>query len=52
MYLRKHNYDLDFGYVRVKNLNNINYFLQDKEEQFSEKEVQRLIGRVKSDVAK
>ncbi|GKS67574.1 hypothetical protein YTPLAS73_11210 [Nitrosarchaeum sp.] len=46
------NYNDDYGYVKVKNLNNINYFLQNKEEQFSEKEVNRLIGRIKGDVTK
>ena len=45
-------YDDDYGYVSVKNLNNINYFLQKREEQFSEKEVKRLIGRVKGDITK
>ena len=44
------NYDHDYGYVKVKNLNNINYYLQNTEEQFSEKEVSRLIGRIKGDV--
>jgi len=45
-------YDNNYGYVSVKNLNNINYFLQKKEEQFSEKEVGRLIGRIKGDITK
>ena len=38
--LKEANYDLDFGYVKVKNLNNINCFLQNKEEHFSKKGVQ------------
>ena len=46
------NYDDDYGYVTVKNLNNINYYLQKKNEQFSAKEVSRLIGRVKGDITK
>jgi len=46
------NYDPDYGYVKVKSLNNINYFLQNKEEQFSDKDVNRLIGRVKGDITK
>ena len=46
------NYDPDYGFVKVKNLNNINYFLQNKEEEYSEKEVSRLINRVKGDVTK
>ena len=41
-----------YGYVTVKNLNNINDYLQNKREQFSDKEVKRLIGRVKGDVTK
>lgn len=45
-------YDDDYGYVSVKNLNNINYFLQKREEQFSEKEVKRLIGRIKGNITK
>ena len=46
------NYDDDYGYVIVKNLNNINYYLQNREERFSEKEVKRLIGRIKDDITK
>ena len=46
------NYDEDYGYVKVKNLNIINYFLQNKDKQFSVKEVGRLIGRVKGNVTK
>jgi len=46
------NYDENYGFVKVKDLNNINYFLQNKEEQFSEKEVNRLIGRIKGDITK
>lgn len=39
-----------YGYVTVTNLNNINTFLQNRHPQFSEKEVKRLIKRVKGDV--
>ena len=46
------NNDDNYGYVVVKNLNNINYYLQKREEQFSEKEVERLIGRIRGDVTK
>ena len=46
------NNDDGYGYIIVKNLNNINYYLQNRNEQFSEKEVQRLIGRVKGDITK
>ena len=45
-------HDENYGYVKVKNLNNINSFLQNREDQFSEKEVSRLIGRIKSDITK
>ena len=44
--------DPDYGYVVVKNLNDINYFIQSKPERYSEKEVNRLIDRVKGDVTK
>ena len=46
------NYDEDYGYVKVKNLNNVNCFLQNKGVQFSDKEVNRLIGRIKGDITK
>jgi hypothetical protein len=42
----------NYGYVTVKNLNDINSYLQNKREIFSEKEVNRLIGRIKGDVTK
>jgi len=45
-------YDKEYGYVTVKNLNNINEYLQNKSEQFSDKEVKKLIGRVKGDITK
>ena len=45
-------YDGKYGYVKVKNLNNINSFLQNREDQFSEKEVNRLIDRIKGDITK
>jgi len=44
--------DPNYGYVVVKNLNDINSYIQNKVEQFSEKEVRRLIDRVKEDVTK
>jgi len=44
--------DPNYGYVVVKNLNDINSYIQNKQEQFSEKEVKRLIDRVKGDVTK
>jgi hypothetical protein len=44
--------DTNYGYVVVKNLNDINSYIQNKVEKFSEKEVKRLIDRVKGDVTK
>jgi hypothetical protein len=44
--------DPNYGYVVAKNLNDINSYIQNKPEQFSEKEVERLIDRVKGDVTK
>lgn len=44
--------DPNYGYVVVKNLNDINSYIQNKQEQFSEKEVKRLIDRVEGDVTK
>ena len=45
-------YNKKYGYVIVKNLNTINDFLKNESEQFTDKEVERLIGRVKGDVTK
>lgn len=45
-------YDDEYGYVKVKNLNNINYYLQNSPVRFSDKEVNRLIKRIKGDVTK
>jgi len=45
-------HDPNYGYVTVKNLNNINYFIQNNRVQFSDKQVKRLIGRVEGDVTK
>jgi len=42
--------DANYGYVIAKNLNDINHFIQNKRVQFSDKEVNRLIGRIKGDV--
>jgi len=39
-------YDYDYKFVNVKNLNNINYFIENKREQFSEKEVKRVVDRL------
>jgi hypothetical protein len=44
--------DSNYGYVVVKNLNNTNSYLQNKQELFSDKEVKRLIDRVAGDVTK
>jgi len=45
-------YDANYGYVTVKNLNDINYYIQNKRVQFSDKDVKRLIDRVKGDITK
>jgi len=42
----KMQYDPDYKFVNVKDLNNINYFIQNRYEQFSDKEVKRLVNRV------
>jgi len=39
-----------YGYVTVKNINDINSYLQNRREVFSEKEVKRLTDRIKGDV--
>ena len=39
-------YDYNYKFVNVKDLKNINYFIQNREEQFSDKEVKRLVNRV------
>ncbi len=44
--------DPNYGYVVVKNLNDINSYIQNKRAQFSDKEVKRLIGRIEGDVTK
>jgi len=41
-----------YGYVTVKNLNDINSYLQNRREIFSEKEVKRLTDRIKGNVTK
>jgi len=40
-------YDHKYKFVNVKNLNTINYFIENKREKFSDKEVNRLVGRLK-----
>jgi len=42
----KMEYDYHYRFVNVKDLKNINYFIQNREEQFSDKEVKRLVNRV------
>lgn len=39
-------FDYDYKFVNVKNLNNINAFIENRREQFSAKEVERLVGRI------
>jgi len=40
-------YDYDYKFVNVKNMSNINYFIKNKREQFSETEVRRIVGRLR-----
>ena len=39
-------YDHNYKFVNVKNLNNINYFIENRGEQFSDKEVKRVVDRL------
>lgn len=45
-------YDPKFKFVSVSDLDKINLFLQNRDEQFSDKEVERLVGRLKGHVTK
>ena len=45
-------YDKNYGHVFVKNINRINYFLENQPKKFSDKEVERLIDRIKRDITK
>jgi len=42
----KMEYDYHYRFVHVKDLKNINYFIQNRDEVFSDKEVKRLVNRV------
>ncbi len=44
--------DPRYGHVAVRSLSDVNRFLQNRQETFSEKEVGRLVGRIKGDVTK
>ena len=39
-------FDYHYKYVKVKDLNNINYFIENRNEQFSDKEVKRVVDRL------
>jgi len=39
-------FDYDYKFVNVKNLNNINDFIQNRRQLFSDKEVKRVVGRL------
>ncbi|WP_428325771.1 nuclease-related domain-containing protein [Nitrosopumilus sp.] len=45
-------YDSKFKFVSVSNLEKINSFLQNRDVEFSDKEVERLVGRLKGHVTK
>ena len=40
-------YDYRYKFVKVKNLNNINYFIENRNEQFTDNEVKRVVDRLK-----
>ncbi len=44
-------YDPEYKYVSVTSLNEINRFLENRQERFSNKEVQRLVDRIKGGVS-
>jgi len=39
-------YDHDYKFVYVKNLKNINYFIENRKEEFSDKDVKRIVDRL------
>ena len=39
-------FDFNYKFVNVKHLNNINYFIENRRPQFSEKEVRKIVGRL------
>ena len=40
-------FNYDYKFVNVKDLNNINYFIENRREQFSDKEVERVVDRLR-----
>ena len=46
------NYNPNYKFVSVTDLNKINSFIEDRKEQFSDKEVQRIVDRLKNHVTK
>ena len=45
-------YDPGYKYVSVSNLNEINHFIENRQERFSEKDVERIVNRIKDYVTK
>jgi protein associated with RNAse G/E len=45
-------YDPRFKFVWVSNLEKINYFIENRKEEFSDKEVERIVDRLKGHVTK
>lgn len=45
-------YNPSYKFVNVKDLRNINHFIENRYEQFSEKDVKRIVGRIKNHVTK
>jgi len=45
-------YDQRYKFVNVKDLRNINYFIENRKEQFSDKDTERIVGRLRGQVTK
>jgi len=45
-------YDKNYKFVSVSNYNNINSFLENRQDEFSEKDVERIVGRLKGHFTK
>ena len=45
-------YDPYYKFVSVSNLDKINYFIENRKEEFSDKEVKRIVDRLKGNVSR
>jgi len=43
-------YDPRYKFVMMSNLNRINYFIENRREEFSDKDVERVVGRLEGHV--